>query len=50
MKYVFAMIAGGTMVTVSFISGVMCMYGIMNGPYPKNHGCDQTEEATESEG
>lgn len=32
MKYVFAMIAGGTMVAGSFIAGVITGYGIyMNG-------------------
>lgn len=44
MRYIFATMVGGIMVSTSFIAGAICMYGMMTGPYPRNNEPKEVEE------
>ena len=44
MRYIFATMVGGIMVSTSFIAGAICMYAMMTGPYPSKDEPKEVEE------
>ena len=44
MRYILATMAGGIMVSASFIAGTICMYAMMTGPYPRKEQPKEVEE------